>query len=165
MLKRSGRCHDPEGANTTSQGELAIECPACPHPDRNLPSNWNAESSNQYVPHYDPNNMIDCFDACYRYLYTLFLGVDGNFKLRLKERGITDPELAPGWAYFVEENNYQAFIKDFIDQPEVYYLFISFFLFLLINICLPSRLAHASQNMMHWSELLCDLHQAIRLLV
>ena len=39
MLKRSGRGHNPEGAATTSLGELAIECPACPHPDRNLPLN------------------------------------------------------------------------------------------------------------------------------
>lgn len=55
----------------------------------------------------------------YRYIYTQFLAVDGNFKLRLKERGITDPELAPGWAYFVEEDNYQEFLKDFVDEPEV----------------------------------------------
>jgi len=59
----------------------------------------------------------------YRYIYTQFLAVDGNFKLRLKDRGITDPELAPGWAYFVEEEKYQAFIKDYVDQPEVSYFF------------------------------------------
>jgi hypothetical protein len=59
----------------------------------------------------------------YRFIYTQFLAVDGNFKLRLKDRGITDPELAPGWAYFVEEENYQTFIKDFIDETEVYFLF------------------------------------------
>ena len=50
----------------------------------------------------------------YSYIYTQFLAVDGNFKLRLK-----DPELAPGWAYFVEEEKYQDFIKDYVDQPEV----------------------------------------------
>ena len=60
----------------------------------------------------------------YRYIYTQFLAVNGNFKLRLKDRGITDPELAPGWAYFVEEENYQEFIKDYIDQPEVYLLVV-----------------------------------------
>ena len=107
--------------------------------------------------------MMDHFDACYRYLYTRFLGIDGNFKLQLKEQGITDPELAAGWAYFVEENNYQTFIKDFVDQPEVCYFFI--LSNILINICLSSRLAHASQNMMPWFRLQCDLHQAIRLLV
>jgi hypothetical protein len=30
-----------------------------------------------------------------------------------------DPELAPGWGYFVEEEKYQEFIKDFVDEPEV----------------------------------------------
>ena len=55
----------------------------------------------------------------YRYIYTQFLAVDGNFKLQLKNHGITDPELAPGWAYFVEEEKYQAFIKGDVGQPEV----------------------------------------------
>jgi hypothetical protein len=42
MLKRSGRGQYLEGAAATSLGELAIECPACPHPDRNLPINWKS---------------------------------------------------------------------------------------------------------------------------
>ena len=42
MLKQSGHGHDPEGAAATSLVELAIECPACPHPDRNLPLNWDS---------------------------------------------------------------------------------------------------------------------------
>jgi len=122
MLKRSGRGRDPEGAASTPLGELAIECPACPHPDRNLPLNWNSGGPQEYF------KWIFCLKVFtnpvhnYRYIYTQFLAVDGNFKLRLKDRGIADPELAPGWAYFVEEENYQAFIKDFIDEPEVYYL-------------------------------------------
>ena len=41
MLKQSGHSHDPEGVAATSLGELAIECPACPHPDHNLPLNWD----------------------------------------------------------------------------------------------------------------------------
>jgi hypothetical protein len=48
MLKRSGRGHDPEGAAATSLGELAIECPACPHPECNLPLNWNAGGPQEY---------------------------------------------------------------------------------------------------------------------
>lgn len=44
MLKRAGRGHSPEGADATAQGELAVECPACPHPGKNLPPDW--ESSN-----------------------------------------------------------------------------------------------------------------------
>lgn len=40
MLKRAGRGHDPAGAAATKVGECAIECPACPHPGRNLPVGW-----------------------------------------------------------------------------------------------------------------------------
>ena len=49
----------------------------------------------------------------------LFLAVDANFKLKRKNRGIEDLELAPGWASFVEESRYQDYIKNYIDQPEV----------------------------------------------
>ena len=40
MLKRGGRGQDPHGAEGTQEGELAVECPACPHPGRNLPEGW-----------------------------------------------------------------------------------------------------------------------------
>ncbi len=39
-LKRAGRAHDPSGVAGTKPGELAVPCPACPHPDINLPPNW-----------------------------------------------------------------------------------------------------------------------------
>ena len=39
-LKRAGRGHDPEGVENTPPGNLTVECPACPHPGRNLPENW-----------------------------------------------------------------------------------------------------------------------------
>ena len=119
MLKWSGHGRDPEGAAATSLGQLAIECPACPHPDRNLPPNWKSGGPLEY---FFKRFFIYCLLLTwyfYRYIYTQFLAVDGNFKLRLKDRGITDPELAPGWAYFVEEDKYQEFLKDYVDQPEV----------------------------------------------
>jgi hypothetical protein len=42
LLKRSGRGNVANGITTTSDGQLAIECPACPHPGRNMPENWQA---------------------------------------------------------------------------------------------------------------------------
>lgn len=39
-LKRGGRAHDPSGIGGTARGALAVECPACPQPGWNLPSNW-----------------------------------------------------------------------------------------------------------------------------
>ena len=40
MLKRAGRGHDPAGVAATEPGDCAVECPACPHPGRNLPEGW-----------------------------------------------------------------------------------------------------------------------------
>jgi hypothetical protein len=40
LLKRAGRGHDPAGISATKPGQLAIECPACSHPNRNLPIDW-----------------------------------------------------------------------------------------------------------------------------
>jgi hypothetical protein len=40
MLKRAGRGNDPTGVVGTQEGELTVECPACPHPNKNLPNNW-----------------------------------------------------------------------------------------------------------------------------
>lgn len=50
MLKRSGRGCDPSGIEATIMGECAVECPACPHPGKNLPANWkNADENMKYV--------------------------------------------------------------------------------------------------------------------
>jgi hypothetical protein len=49
MLKRAGRGQDPAGAKATTQGELAVECPACPHPGRNLPVGWESAGALLYV--------------------------------------------------------------------------------------------------------------------
>ena len=40
MLKRAGRGHDPAGTAATQDGQLAVKCPACPHPGINLPEGW-----------------------------------------------------------------------------------------------------------------------------
>lgn len=45
MLKRAGRGHDPEGIDSTAAGELAVDCPACPHPGKNLPPDWDKAST------------------------------------------------------------------------------------------------------------------------
>jgi hypothetical protein len=41
LLKRSGRAHELEGVDGTKPGQCAIECPVCPHPGRNIPSDWD----------------------------------------------------------------------------------------------------------------------------
>ena len=40
QLKRGGRGHEDTGIDGTKPGELALLCPACPHPGINLPPDW-----------------------------------------------------------------------------------------------------------------------------
>ena len=71
MLKRSGHGRDPEGAAATSLGQLAIECPAYPHPDRNLPLNWKSGGPLEY---FFKRFFIYCLLLTwyfYRYIYIL----------------------------------------------------------------------------------------------
>ena len=35
QLMRAGRGHDPQGVESTQEGECAVKCPACPHPGIN----------------------------------------------------------------------------------------------------------------------------------
>ncbi|KAJ7928681.1 hypothetical protein B0H13DRAFT_1597258, partial [Mycena leptocephala] len=41
MMKRAGRGHALSGVNGTGQGELALDCRACPHDGKNVPPGWN----------------------------------------------------------------------------------------------------------------------------
>ena len=43
MVKRAGRAHDPSGIDGTHAGGLSIPCRACPHPNVNLPHDWDKE--------------------------------------------------------------------------------------------------------------------------
>lgn len=40
MLKRGGRGNILDGAVDVPRGSCTVECPACPHPDKNLPDDW-----------------------------------------------------------------------------------------------------------------------------
>ena len=62
-----------------------------------------------------------------RFLYSLYIAVDGNFKLKGKERNLTDVELMPGWAAYVPELEYQAHLANYVDQPEVSTIHIMLF--------------------------------------
>ena len=117
-LKRAGRGHDPEGIGNTSPGSLTVECPAYPHPGRNLPDNWKEAGPLMCVI----SSFVllqNCLQFSFRFLYILYISVDANFKLKGKDRGLEDVELMPGWGPFVEESAYQDFIANYVDQPEV----------------------------------------------
>ncbi|TFK79917.1 hypothetical protein K466DRAFT_504786, partial [Polyporus arcularius HHB13444] len=83
MLKRAGRAHDPAGISATQPGSLAVECPACPHPDKNLPDGWeSAPEEVRFVRALsDPSRSFPADFGC-------------------KARGLDPFELGPGWSYF-----------------------------------------------------------------
>ncbi|KAG2037090.1 hypothetical protein BDR03DRAFT_934153 [Suillus americanus] len=95
-LKRAGRGHDPAGVSATKEGEIVVLCPACPHPGKNVPETLEDVS---------PGN---------RWIYSLFLAIDANFRLkqRLVSSDDRDPGLSQGWGYFVKESNYKAYLQE-----------------------------------------------------
>jgi len=65
--------------------------------------------------------------------------MDANFRLKLRDRHIkNDPELGPGWAYYVDEKVYQEEMKKYGDQIEVYV--ICFVNYMLLTVIIDQQL-------------------------
>ncbi|KAL4259471.1 CxC2-like cysteine cluster KDZ transposase-associated domain-containing protein [Pleurotus pulmonarius] len=104
MMKRAGRGHASSGVLGTNEGECAVLCPACPHPGKNLPSDWNSAPASK------------------GWIYSLFLAIDANFRLKRLSASddSRDPGLHTGFAYFVEEKKYKQFLTettDLVSEP------------------------------------------------
>ena len=54
-----------------------------------------------------------------RWLYAAFLAVDANFRMKLKNRCINDPETGSGWTYFVENQRYTEHVSQKTHEKEV----------------------------------------------
>ncbi|KAJ6575960.1 hypothetical protein DFH09DRAFT_915004 [Mycena vulgaris] len=102
MLKRAGRCHETDGIEATKPGACALECPACPHPGKNLPPDWKDVPSEK------------------QFLYALFLALDANFRMQRKDVSSesADADLGNGLAFFGEVVGYMKHLKDNWDQPQ-----------------------------------------------
>ncbi|KAJ6483477.1 hypothetical protein C8R47DRAFT_1217563 [Mycena vitilis] len=105
-LKRRKRGHRKGGAKGTKQGELVLECRACPRPGWNLPENWEE------------------IDPIYRFIYFMFLAQDANFRLsnRSVSSEIADPIMGDGWGYFCKregEDGYKAHIAKHVNEKEI----------------------------------------------
>ncbi|KAK7434808.1 hypothetical protein VKT23_019995 [Stygiomarasmius scandens] len=89
--------------NGTRRGELAVQCIACPHPNINLPSDWQSQP-----PHL-------------QFLYNFFLAIDACFRLKRKKVSSweKDPSLQDGWAYFIEHDPYKKWCMQMKDQKEI----------------------------------------------
>ncbi|KAF7972615.1 hypothetical protein HWV62_17352, partial [Athelia sp. TMB] len=103
MLKRAGRGHDPEGVDTTKEGQCAVLCPACPQPGKNLPQGWDATPEKS------------------QFLFSLFLAEDANFRMVRKKVSseAANPTMSAGLSYFVEISKYRAHLATYGDQKEV----------------------------------------------
>ena len=56
----------------------------------------------------------------FRFLYTLFLAMDANFKLKSKDQGIKDIELLAGGGCFVETEPYEKHLEEYgANAPDV----------------------------------------------
>lgn len=118
-MKRGGAGHTSLAVKDLDDGSLAVECPACPHPERNLPPEWeNVDEDRAYVP---PSvfTLRHPVTIHYRWLYSLFIAIDANFRLKMKSRGIQDPELGSGLAYFVNAAKLEAHLKDHATEDDV----------------------------------------------
>ncbi|KAJ7698223.1 hypothetical protein B0H14DRAFT_2417944, partial [Mycena olivaceomarginata] len=104
LLKRGGRAHDASNdrINATKPGELALLCPACPQPGKNLPADW------EQMP----------FEKAF--IYALYLALDANFRLQRKDVSSEerDPGLSKGWAFFGEVTKYMDHLARHWDQPQ-----------------------------------------------
>ncbi|KAF8326255.1 hypothetical protein F5887DRAFT_900090 [Amanita rubescens] len=92
MMKRAGCRHH---SSTTEDGSCAILCPACPQPGINLQPGWeNAPEET-------------------RWLYTLFLAMDANFRMTRKKvsNEERDPCLTQNRGYFVNSKDYQEHLQ------------------------------------------------------
>ena len=63
-----------------------------------------------------------------RFIYTLFLCIDANFRQKNRYRATTyeDVSLSDGWAYFVAKEGYMKHVSKFANQEEVPVSFSSF---------------------------------------
>ncbi|KAG6848619.1 hypothetical protein H0H93_015447 [Arthromyces matolae] len=102
MLKRAARGHEINGIETTTPGSCAVECPACPQPDKNMPNGWQDAPDDK------------------KWLHSLFVGIDANFRMKRKDvsNDDLDPDLGKGFAYFVEEKTYKAHLENHRNEVE-----------------------------------------------
>ncbi|KAK6992758.1 hypothetical protein R3P38DRAFT_141697 [Favolaschia claudopus] len=104
--RRSGQAQDIDTVITNRRPDsLAIRCPACPE------VGFNVDKST-----------IDGANENEKHKHTLFLSVDGNFKLQRKRKTAEDPDdvaLNEGNAYFPEDTKYRKYVREVRPSDEV----------------------------------------------
>ncbi|KAJ8495283.1 hypothetical protein ONZ45_g12926 [Pleurotus djamor] len=122
MLKRAGRGHIKDGIEKAGEGDLALDCAACPMEGINLPRDW-ARATPLALMHVFAMFVIDDIwtDRESRFLYTVFLSIDANFRLKNRLRNVenADPGLHTGLAYFVPSQPYNNHIMKHATEADI----------------------------------------------
>ncbi|KZV65011.1 hypothetical protein PENSPDRAFT_587550, partial [Peniophora sp. CONT] len=109
MFKRAGRGHEPGGIIGTPPGAVAVQCPACPNFDMNVPADW-ALSPFRFVSSVSSQFLNLIFN---RWLYRVILALDANFRLANKLTNSTkrtDPNLTDGRGYMAPWLDYATYL-------------------------------------------------------
>lgn len=128
QLQQAGRGHDPSGVIATQAGKLAVICPACSQPGRNLPEGWeSAEPNLKWAAQIMQWNISERLTVYSRWRYALFIAIDTNFCLKRKavSSDWVDPGLNTGWAYFVDEREYKSYLNDRVTEWQEVSCYIS----------------------------------------
>ncbi|KAH0588297.1 hypothetical protein H2248_004158 [Termitomyces sp. 'cryptogamus'] len=102
MLERRARRHEKNGLATTTPGSCTVECPACSHPEKYMPDNWKDTPENK------------------KWLHSLFIGIDANFRLKWKDVSCenVDLDLGNGFSFFVPDKAYKEYLWKHKDDVE-----------------------------------------------
>ena len=108
MFLRSTRrsCQEPKIG--LEPGSLAVLCPACPQPHKNMDPDRHLEDEDPNVSAPLRNSQRLTF---YRYLDMLFYTIDGNFQAaqKFKPMDMTDFPITTGGAYYAPEPDYEVY--------------------------------------------------------
>ncbi|KAL1751670.1 hypothetical protein FB107DRAFT_221498 [Schizophyllum commune] len=102
-MKRAGRAHDDKGIDGTAEGEAAVRCWACPRDGINMPPGWRDTPQDK------------------RFVHTLFLSNDANFRMknRLRRNARPDGPLGPGFGCIVEPARYRDYLATCTSEADV----------------------------------------------
>jgi hypothetical protein len=95
-----------------------MECPACPHPGKNMPEDWQDKYESK--PYVFDRDLLSSTKLFIRHLHAQYIAVDANFRLKQKERGFSNSgTLGPGWGYFVDPISFARELQRFSSTPQV----------------------------------------------
>ncbi|KAL1712072.1 hypothetical protein EV715DRAFT_268149 [Schizophyllum commune] len=102
-MKRAARGYDERGIDGTLEGEAAVRCWACPRDGVNMPPDWRMTPAET------------------KFIHTLFVSNDANFRLknRLRHNARPDGPLGPGYGCIVEASKYRDHLKKSVSESDI----------------------------------------------